>query len=122
MFRYLVRRILWAMLLFLVITFVTFVIFFMAPNDPARIVCGGSQASPICIAHARERLGLDQPIPVQYYRFFKHLVIDRSLGSSMAQGNRVNDTILQAAPVTGSLVFGGAVLWLLIGLTVGRGT
>ena len=119
MLRYLVRRILWAILVFMAITFVTFVIFFMAPNDPARTVCGGSQASPLCIAHARERLALDQPIPVQYYRFFRHIVVDRSLGSSMAQGNRVNDTILQAAPVTGSLVFGGAVLWLLIGLTVG---
>ena len=40
MFRYLVRRILWAILLFLIITFVTFVIFFMAPNDPARAQCG----------------------------------------------------------------------------------
>jgi peptide/nickel transport system permease protein len=45
MFRYLVRRILWAMLLFLIITFVTFVIFFMAPQDPARAQCGGDQAS-----------------------------------------------------------------------------
>jgi peptide/nickel transport system permease protein len=117
--RYLVRRILWAIVVFVAITFVTFVIFFMAPNDPARTVCGGSQASPQCIALATERLGLDQPIPVQYYRFIRHLVVDRSLGNSMAQGNRVNDTVLQAAPVTGSLVFGGAVLWMLIGLSVG---
>ena len=119
MLRYLVRRILWAILVFVAITFVTFVIFFMAPNDPARTVCGGSQASPQCIALATERLGLDQPIPVQYYRFIRHLVVDRSLGNSMAQGNRVNDAILQAAPVTGSLVFGGAVLWMMIGLSVG---
>ena len=119
MLRYLVRRIIWAIVIFMAITFVTFVIFFMAPNDPARTVCGGSQASSSCIALARDRLGLDKPIPVQYYRFFRHLVVDRSLGNSMAQGQRVNQTILEAAPVTGSLVFGGAVLWLLIGLTVG---
>ena len=44
MLRYLVRRVLWAALLFLVVTFVTFVIFFMAPVAPERLVCGGDQA------------------------------------------------------------------------------
>ena len=66
MFRYLIRRILWAILLFLVITFVTFVIFFMAPNDPARAMCGGDQASPTCLQTATEKLGLDKPVYVQY--------------------------------------------------------
>jgi len=119
MFAYLVRRILWTVLLLLVITFVTFLIFYMAPADPARTVCGGSQASAQCIALARERLGLDKPIPVQYYRFIHHLVVDRSLGTSMSNGGRVNQQVLDAAPVTASLVIGAAVLWLLIGLFVG---
>jgi peptide/nickel transport system permease protein len=119
MLAYIVRRILWTFLLLLVITFITFVIFYMAPNDPARTVCGGAQASPQCIALARVRLGLDKPIPVQYYRFVKHLVVDRSLGTSMANSQRVNQTILEAAPVTASLVFGAAVVWLIVGLLVG---
>jgi peptide/nickel transport system permease protein len=46
-------------------------------------------------------------------------VVDRSLGTSMSNGGRVNQQILEAAPVTASLVFGAAVLWLMIGLTVG---
>jgi peptide/nickel transport system permease protein len=119
MLGYLVRRILWTILLMLVITFVTFVIFFAAPSDPARTVCGGSQARPACIRAATERLGLDKPLPVQYLIFVKHLVVDRSLGVSMANSQRVNQTILDAAPVTASLVLGAAVLWLLIGLVVG---
>jgi peptide/nickel transport system permease protein len=119
MLAYIVRRILWTILLLLVITFITFVIFYMAPNDPGRTVCGGAQASPQCIALARDRLGLDKPIPVQYYRFVRHLVVDRSLGTSMANSQRVNQTIFEAAPVTASLVFGAAVLWLIIGLFVG---
>ena len=69
MFRYLIRRILWAVLLFIVITFVTFVIFFMAPNNPARAVCGGEQASPRCLSVATEKLGLNKPVPYQYYLF-----------------------------------------------------
>jgi peptide/nickel transport system permease protein len=119
MLSYLVRRILWTILLLLVITFVTFVIFFAAPNDPARTVCGGSQARPACIQAATERLGLDKPLAVQYYIFVKRLVVDRSLGVSMANSQRVNQTILDAAPITASLVFGAAVLWLLVGLVVG---
>jgi len=60
MFRYLVRRILWAILLFLIITFVTFVIFFIAPADPARAQCGGERSSPACLELATEKLGLDK--------------------------------------------------------------
>src|ERR1044072_5814991 len=46
MVRYLIRRILWACLLFVIITFVTFVIFFMGPNDPALGGCPGSARLP----------------------------------------------------------------------------
>jgi peptide/nickel transport system permease protein len=119
MFQYLVRRLLWAVLLFILITFVTFVIFFMAPANPARDVCGGDNAKPECIVLATEKLGLDQPVVVQYGKFLKRLVIDRSLGTSFATGQDVNEAIKEAAPVTASLVFGGAVLWMAIGLIVG---
>ena len=80
MFRYLIRRILWAILLFLVITFVTFVIFFMAPNDPARAMCGGDQASPTCLKTATEKLGLDKPVYYQYGQFLNRLVVHQDAG------------------------------------------
>ena len=119
MFRYLVRRILWAMFLFLVITFVTFVIFFMAPNDPARAMCGGDQASRQCLLTATEKLGLDKPVLVQYIKYLDRLVVHQDLGTSYATGQSINQKIKMAAPVTASLVFGGAVLWMIIGLSVG---
>ena len=138
MFRYLVRRTLWAIVLFLVIMFVTFVIFFMAPNNPARAVCGGDQARSGCIMLATEKLGLDKPIYIQYGRFIGRLIpvskpISRSgglhlvtphfktpsLGTAFATSEELNQTILKAAPVTASLVIGGAVLWMLLGLAVG---
>ena len=119
MFRYLVRRTLWAVMLFIVVTFVTFVIFFMAPQNPGRAVCGGERARADCIARATEKLHLNDPIPVQYLRFLKTLVVDRSLGQSFITNQQVNHVIAQAAPVTASLVFGGAVLWMMIGLVVG---
>jgi len=119
MFRYLVRRLLWAILLFIVITFVTFVIFFIAPNNPARGYCGGENAKPACLKLATEKLHLDDSVPVQYLHFLQSLVIDRSLGKSYFTGQDVNEAIAQAAPVTASLVFGGAILWMMIGLVVG---
>ena len=119
MFRYLIRRVLWAMFLFLVITFVTFVIFFMAPNDPARAMCGGDQASRACLVTATEKLGLDKPVLVQYLKYLDRLVVHQNLGTSYATGQSINEKIKKAAPVTASLVFGGAVLWMIIGLSVG---
>jgi peptide/nickel transport system permease protein len=135
MFRYLVRRILWAILLFLIITFVTFVIFFMAPNDPARAQCGGEQARRACLVLVTEKLGLDKPVTTQYALFINKLlpvtlyydegwhpvphVQQPTLGKQYATGASLDDTIKQAAPVTASLVFGGAVLWMIIGLSVG---
>src|SRR5436190_11156234 len=118
MLRYLVRRVLWAALLFLVITFVTFVIFFLAPVAPER-VCGGAQARPACMREAIDRLGLDHPVYYQYGLFLKRLVVERSLGPSFTTRQDVNHIVGQAAPVTASLVFGGAILWLAIGLLVG---
>ena len=119
MFRYLIRRILWACLLFVVITFITFVIFYVGPNNPARAVCGGEQAKRECLVRATEKLGLDQPMPVQYYKFMKQLVLHQDLGTSFATSQSVNQRIKEAAPVTASLVFGGAVLWMILGLSIG---
>lgn len=119
MVRYLIRRILWAILLFIIITFVTFVIFFMGPNDPARAQCGGDQAQAACLKLVTEKYGLNRPLYVQYWYFFDRLVIHQNLGTSYATGQSINQAIGKAAPVTASLVFGGAILWMIIALTVG---
>jgi peptide/nickel transport system permease protein len=119
MLRYLIRRILWAALLFVIITFVTFVIFFMGPNDPARAQCGGDQAQAACLKLVTEKYGLQKPLYVQYLKFFDRLVIHQNLGVSYATGQSINEAIGKAAPVTASLVFGGAILWMIIALTIG---
>jgi ABC-type dipeptide/oligopeptide/nickel transport system permease component len=106
-------------LLFVVITFITFVIFYVGPNNPARAVCGGEQAKRECLVRATAKLGLDQPMPVQYYKFMKQLVLHQDLGTSFATSQSVNQRIKEAAPVTASLVFGGAVLWMILGLSIG---
>jgi peptide/nickel transport system permease protein len=118
MLRYLIRRLLWAMVLFLVITIVTYVIFFIIPVNPAKLACG-QRATDTCIKNAQHTLGLDRPIYVQYLKFMDRLVIHHNLGKSFVTRQSVNKTVLAAAPVTASLVFGGALLWLMISIPIG---
>jgi peptide/nickel transport system permease protein len=116
--RYIIRRSLWAVVMFIAVTMVTYVIFFTIPADPARLVAGKA-ATPQDIARARHFLGLDKPIYVQYYRFLKRLVIHADLGTSFANRQSVNSIVFNAAPVTASLVLGGVVIWMLIALPIG---
>ena len=118
MWRYLIRRLLWAAALFWVITLVTYVIFFIIPVDPAKQACG-QRATPTCIKLAEKNLGLDKPVYVQYGRFMKKLVIDLDLGKSYVTRQGVNETVKNAAPVTASLVFGGVIFWMGLALPVG---
>src|SRR3954470_1867224 len=118
MFQYLVRRILWAIVLFLAITMVAYVIFFIIPADPAKLACG-QRASPECIRNATQSLGLDKPVYVQYWKFLTRLVVHHDLGKSYFNRQSVNTTVLNAAPVTASLVLGGALLWMLVALPIG---
>jgi peptide/nickel transport system permease protein len=116
--RYFIRRLLWACVLFVAVTLVTFMIFFVIPADPARQVCG-QRATTTCIERARHFLGLDKPLVVQYARFLDRLVVHQSLGRSFTNRQDVTREVLDAAPVTASLVFGGAVIWLLVSIPVG---
>jgi len=116
--RYLIRRLLWACLLFLVITIVTYVIFFIIPVNPAKQACG-QRATPVCINNVRKTLRLDQPIYIQYVHFLGRMVLHADLGRSYVTRQPVRTTVLNAAPVTASLVLGGVVLWLLISVPIG---
>jgi peptide/nickel transport system permease protein len=118
MFRYLIRRFLWAWVLFLAVTLVTYVIFFLVPASPARLAAGQT-ATPERVAEVEKFLGLDQPVYVQYWRFLKRLVIDRSLGESFINRQSVNGEILRAAPITASLVFGAMILVLMLAIPLG---
>ena len=132
MIRYIIRRILWAIVLFVAVTVVTYIIFFLIPAEPAARACG-QQVTPECIARARHYLGLDRPVYIQYAKFLGRLLpVDAhglthgqsplkrpSLGISFANRQQVNSIVGDAAPVTASLVFGGAITWLLISIPIG---
>jgi peptide/nickel transport system permease protein len=118
MVRYVIRRLLWAVVLFLAVTMVTYLIFFVIPIDSARLAAG-KNATPAEVKVVAHRLYLDRPIYVQYIHFLDQLVLHGSLGYSFNDRQSVNSTIFAAAPVTGSLVIGGAILWMLIAVPLG---
>ena len=118
MLRYLARRVLWALVLFIAVTLVTYVLFFLIPANPAQLVAGKA-ATPADIKRAEHFVGTDRPIYVQYYKFLERIVVHHNLGHSFANRQGVNGIVGDAAPVTASLVFGGAIFWMLIALPVG---
>ena len=118
MVQYLIRRILWAVMLFLAITVFVYVIFFIIPTNPAQLACG-QRATDACIRNESRYLRLDRPVFVQYGSFLYRLVVHQDLGRSYTNRQSVDQTVMNAAPVTASLVIGGAVLWMLIALPIG---
>ena len=117
MLEYLIRRFLSAVGMFLAVTVFTFVTFHVVPGNPA--VRGLSGASQVEIQNRERLLGVDKPLVVQYGTFVWRLVAHQSLGNSWINRRSVNQIVGDAAPVTASLVVGGAALWLLIAIPVG---
>jgi peptide/nickel transport system permease protein len=119
MFRYIVRRLLWMIVLLALISAITFLIFYALPSaDPAQLRAGRS-ASPELIAQIRHTLGLDKPIYVQYWRYMKAIVLHFDFGYSYQNSQPVRSEMFSRAPATASLTIGAVVVWLLIGLPVG---
>jgi peptide/nickel transport system permease protein len=118
MTQFLIRRIFWAIFLFLVATIITYLIFWVIPSDPAALAAGKS-ATPADIARVRHFLHLDEPIWKQYGRFVWQLVRHGDLGRSFVNRESVRTIIEKDAPVTASLVFGGAILWLTLSIPIG---
>lgn len=117
MIRFLVRRVLFGVLVLWLISVAVFVLFFIAPHDPARTIAG-RQATPETVAAVRHRLGLDQPVLRQYGHFLARLV-HGDLGYSYYNSEPVRSLIASRLPVTVSLTVGGAVLWLALGVGIG---
>jgi peptide/nickel transport system permease protein len=118
MLRYLARRLIWAAVLFVAVTLVTYVLFFLIPADPAKLVAGKA-ATDEDVKRAAHFIGTDRPIYVQYGKFLWRIVAHQDLGHSFANRQSVNSIVGAAAPVTASLVLGGAFFWMLLALPIG---
>ena len=98
MIRLLLRRTLWGVAIVWFVATLVFTMFFVAPRDVARLIAG-RQASEQTLQLVRQRLGLDQPVPVQYVRFLGRLVRG-DLGESFLTAEPVVSVIRRGFPVT----------------------
>lgn len=119
MLRYIIRRLLWMGVLLLLISAITFAIFYALPStDPAQLRAGRS-GSPELIASIRHNLGLDKPIYVQYWRYIKGIVLHFDFGFSYQTDAPVRQQIIDRLPATISLTVGAVILWLTLAFPVG---
>ncbi|MDH4159343.1 MAG: ABC transporter permease [Actinomycetota bacterium] len=145
---YIARRLLAMVGMLFGLSIITFLLFSALPADPARLTCGKS-CTPEIVEANRVRLGLDQPLAVQYGRFMVAIPCGRiypttgpilqcpalsgetateagtfmcdpiCLGYSFRQGETVTNLIVEALPVTLSVALGAFVLWLVVGILSG---
>jgi peptide/nickel transport system permease protein len=117
MLRFLARRVVFGVVVLWFVATVVFAMYFVAPNNVARTLAG-REASLATVAAIKHNLGLDRPILAQYGSFLWK-ALHGNLGYSYTNSEPVTTLIGQALPITASLVVGGAIVWLLLGLSTG---
>lgn len=119
MIAFAIRRIASMVVVLFALSVIVFLIFFATPGiDPARQMAGRN-ATPETLAAIRANFGLDRSLPVQYATMMDHIVIRRDIESYSNRGVRVIPEIVDAAPVTFSLVLGAAVIWVVASIGIG---
>ncbi len=133
MARYLFRRVLGALLVLLVLSAVVYLIFYSLPGNPAQLVCGPRTCQADQLHRIETEMGLDQPLYAQYWHFLVGIVVGRDysggpevihcaapcLGYSYQTGEPVTALLTDRLPVSASLVIGGFVIWVSVGVSLG---
>jgi ABC-type dipeptide/oligopeptide/nickel transport system permease component len=114
------RRLLGAIPVLLALVLVVFLLAKISPVDPVAALVG-AKASPAVYAAARHKLGLDQPVPVQFGRYLAHAV-QGDLGQSNFTRTPVASDIGKYLPVTLELVFVALAFVVIIGFFLGLAT
>ncbi|MBM7707822.1 ABC transporter permease [Chryseomicrobium aureum] len=117
MTKYIIRRLLQTIPVLLGVTILVFSLMHLVPGDPAKIIAGEG-ASEQTVDNIRERLGLNDPIPVQYGTFLGN-ALQGDLGSSIRSGRPVMDEISARFWVTFELAFYSTILAVFLGLIAG---
>ncbi|WP_433919469.1 ABC transporter permease [Streptomyces canus] len=126
------RRTVSAALTLLALSVIIYVVFYATPGNVAQITCG-PRCSPEQVHQVAQQLRLDDPLYLRYWHFLQGIVAGHDystgtsvehcpapcLGLSYQSDQQVTKIILNKLPVSLSLVLGGMVLWLLLGVGTG---
>jgi peptide/nickel transport system permease protein len=117
-----------AIVILLLISAITYFLFFALPADPALLSCGKA-CTPQSLALIRKNLGLDQSIPVQYWHYLVGIFFGRNMpigycsapcfGYSFASQQPVWSTLVDRYPTTLTLAIGGSAIFLTVGVGLG---
>jgi len=116
---YIARRVAWMFVLLALVSAVTFLIFYALPSADPAALRAGRQASPELIAQIRTRLGLDDPLYVQYWTYMKGVVLHFDFGFSFQTSQGVREALVSRLPATISMTAGALVIWLVVSLPLG---
>ncbi|WP_327580972.1 ABC transporter permease [Nonomuraea sp. NBC_00507] len=139
MLTYIIRRLIGAVAMLIVISMVTFGIFYIVPQwagaTPEALASRyvGRAATPETVHLVAQKLGFYDPVVVQYGRFLKSLIFGAEydygagveqcpapcFGYSFITGQPVWPDLLDRLPVTISLAIGAALIWVAVGIGVG---
>jgi peptide/nickel transport system permease protein len=119
MAKYIIRRLLWVIVLLVLVSLLTFLIFYVFPSADPALLRAGHSPNPELVASIRHSLGLDKPWYTQYFNYMKALVLHFDFGYSYQNNISVRTQIFDRLPATISLALGAAVIWLVIGISIG---
>ena len=119
MVRYIIRRLLWTGVTLIIVSFLTFVIFYVLPPGDPAVLRAGHFPNPLQLAHIRHALGVDKPFWVQYRDYIRAIVLHFDLGYSYQYAAPVSRLIFDHLPATISLTVGAVIVWLIIGIPIG---
>ncbi len=117
MIQFIVKRLLLTIPTLLAMLTVVFILVRLVPGDPAMAILG-DQASEASLQALRVRLGLDQPLHVQYMSFLGD-VLTGNLGSSLSSGRTVLAEVANVLPYTLELTAASLVVAILLGIPMG---
>ncbi len=116
---YVVRRILWGLLMLVIVCLITFILFRVLPTGNPAVLRAGRDPQPKLIKEIEHTLGLDHSLPVQFWEYLKGIFLHLNFGYCYYSEESVTGLIKERLPPTISLTVGAAVLWVIGGLGVG---
>lgn len=118
MLKFTMKRLVYLVLVLVGVSFLVFLLLYMTPGDPVRMMLGES-ATPEAQAELRLELGLDDPFLVQYGRYIKNIVVHQDLGTSYSTRRPVLDEIMTVFPNTVKLATVAIIIAVILGTFLG---
>lgn len=118
MLKFTMKRLIYLVLVLVGVSFLVFLLLYMTPGDPVRMMLGES-ATPEAQAELRLELGLDDPFLVQYGRYIKNIVVHQDLGTSYSTRRPVLDEIMTVFPNTVKLATAAIIIAVILGTFLG---